>query len=140
MVVNILAVITNIGLNLVLIPKYSYLGAAAATAVSYVLLNILYSYALFHETGIQPFTTHLLRPGAAATVAMIVIFGTVATVFPRTIWAALLSIVVFVLVYGIVILRFGAIQEEEVMLLQSIEERFGLNLQLVKSIANRFVG
>lgn len=51
-------------LNLALIPKYGYLGAGVATAISYVTLNLLYSAQLYRETGIHPYhRTCLSRSG-----------------------------------------------------------------------------
>jgi O-antigen/teichoic acid export membrane protein len=137
---NFVAVLVNVILNFLLIPQYSYLGAAVATATSYALLNVLYSFSLYRQTGIHPFTRHLLRPGAAATVAMITVFGIITVAVPRTVATAIGTIIAFMLVYGIVVLRFGAIQEEEVMLLLSIEERFNVDLSPVKRLAKRLMG
>ena len=42
LVINILGVIVNIGLNMLLIPKYSALGAAIATVITQIVINILF--------------------------------------------------------------------------------------------------
>lgn len=51
---NVFVATVNVALNLVLIPRYSFLGAAAATTASYLVMNVLYSYVLFKTTGIYP--------------------------------------------------------------------------------------
>jgi len=52
--VNVVAAVANILLNLYLIPRYSLIGAAIATTLSYVLINALYSSVLYGRTGIVP--------------------------------------------------------------------------------------
>jgi len=42
--------------------------------------------------------------------------------------------------YGVVVLRFGGIEEEEVMLVASFEERFGIDLAPLKRFARRLMG
>lgn len=61
---NVLMLTVNVGLNLILIPRYSHLGAAAATLVAIVLYAILQWYYLRkklpgHATGI-PFSPSLI--------------------------------------------------------------------------------
>lgn len=58
MIDDALSAALNLGLNLVLVPRYSYLGAAVATTISYVFLNVAYSYHLYQRRGIHPFSTY----------------------------------------------------------------------------------
>jgi O-antigen/teichoic acid export membrane protein len=137
MIDNIVAVVANIALNLLLIPTYSFLGAAVATAASYALLNVLYSVSLYRETGIHPFTGRFLRLGGVTAVLVGVAFAVVTVVVPRTPPAAVATVLVFLFVYAVVVLRFGAVQEEERMLLSSIEERFGVDLSALERLVDR---
>lgn len=52
---NIVAFILNLGLNLILIPRYGITGAAIASAAAYVCANILWSATLFRMEAIHPF-------------------------------------------------------------------------------------
>jgi len=140
MIMNLIAAGANIGLNYLLIPPYSYVGAAVATAISYTLLNLLYSAALYSQTGIHPLTTHLLKPATGALVLMGVTYALLSTVLVRTIPTAFGTFAAFLVVYTVTVLRLGAIQEEEVMLLRSIEERFGIDLTGLKTLADRLMG
>jgi len=45
---NLFLVIFNVGLNLILIPRYSYIGAAAATVLTEILVVFLY-WRLMHR-------------------------------------------------------------------------------------------
>lgn len=140
MILNLIAAGVNVGLNYLLIPPYSYLGAAIATAISYTLLNILYSIVLYRETGIHPVTSHLLKPAVSAVTLMGVSYVLLSTVLHRTIMTAFSMFAVFLIIYAVTTLRLGAVQEEEMMLLLSIEERFGIDLSTLKRIASRLMG
>jgi O-antigen/teichoic acid export membrane protein len=137
---NIVAVAANVALNILLIPGYSFVGAAVATAASYSLLNVLYSVSLYRETGIHPFTGRFLRLGGGAAVLVGVAFAVVTIAVPRTAPAAVAAVVVFLFVYAVLALRLGAVQDEEVMLLLSIEERFGVDLSALEHLVERLAG
>lgn len=60
-VINVVAVIANLGINLLLIPRYGALGAAIGTSATLVLHNILKQLGLRIGTGINLFDPHYLR-------------------------------------------------------------------------------
>lgn len=136
---NIAVAVSNIVLNLLLIPPFAFLGAAVATALSYLLLNFFYSTQLYLETGIQPFSRALLKPGVIAVGLITIIYYVSRALF--VIDAAMLVVlgVLFAVSYGVIILRFGGIEEEEVMLVMSFEERFDVDLGPLKAVAHRFL-
>lgn len=129
--------LVNIVLNLVLIPKYSFLGAAIATAVSYILMNVLYTVQLYLGTGIQPLSPALVRTAAISTVTVGLLYG-VQSLFVVTVPVFLGTVCVFGLVYGVVVARF-AIEREEIMLLLRFEDRFDLDLGALKRVASWLV-
>ncbi|WP_338728729.1 oligosaccharide flippase family protein [Haladaptatus sp. DJG-WS-42] len=135
---NILVAGVNLGLNFLLIPEYTFLGAAVATAVAYVLLNLLYSIQLYTRTGIQPLSQSLVKPGVIAITVAGVLYLIGTAIFPITVAFLFGYLLVFTAVYAFAVIRFG-IEEEEVMLVLSFEERFGVNLGPVKQIAQRFI-
>ena len=59
--INVLAVVANLGINLLLIPRYGALGAAIGTTVTLVLHNILKQAGLRFGTGINLFEWRYLR-------------------------------------------------------------------------------
>jgi O-antigen/teichoic acid export membrane protein len=67
---NVFAMVFNVGINLVLIPRYGALGAAIGTTSTLVLHNVLMQLALRSATGIRLFDSSSTRPlavvGAAA--------------------------------------------------------------------------
>lgn len=132
---NVAIATLNIALNFVLIPPFGYIGAGVATAISYIAMNILYSVQLYRLTSIHPFSAALVRPGLAAAVLVAFVYWVVRVFLPITIPVLVLMLLIFLALYGAFILYFGGIQDEEVMLVLSFEDRFGIDLGPVKSIA-----
>lgn len=137
---NVSVAIVNVVLNLVLIPRYSYIGASIATTVGFVLMNTLYVTQLYREIGAHPFRRALLRTGLAATSVWIALYLGINTVFVVTppIFVAMMA--VFLPFYVITIVRFGAIESEELSLLSTLEERIGFELDGIRAIAKRLAG
>lgn len=136
---NLAIGILNALLNLALIPEYGYLGAGVATAVSYATLNLLYSAQLYRETGIHPFTTALAYPGLIATILVALIYWVTTNYLTVTIPVLVVMFILFMILYAVIILRFGGVEEEEIALVLSFEERFDLDLGPLKEIAERLI-
>jgi len=60
MIDGAVAAFANLILNIILVPRYDYIGAAIATTASYALLNGLYSYQVYTRTGAHPFSKRYL--------------------------------------------------------------------------------
>lgn len=131
-IVQASAAVINVVLNIVLIPMYGIAGAAAATLASTVLVNVLNSWRLYSVLGVYPFTPAMFRP---ALIAVPLIFGIEAVarqfleITPRI---GIALTFVFLLSYATAILAFGGIEEEEVMIVNSVEERFDVSLEPIK--------
>jgi O-antigen/teichoic acid export membrane protein len=128
------ATILNILLNLILIPRFSYLGAAVATAISYVLLNALYSYQVYIVTGILPVSRRTLRPLVGITIISSIAY--VVSEIPSSLWAFLALFTGYIVAFVGVIVVFGGITSEERLLLDSIEERLGIDLSVIKRLVS----
>lgn len=120
------ATILNILLNLILIPEYSYLGAAVATALSQILLNTIYSYQVYIETGIIPISKRTLRPLIGITVISAI--ASVVSELPSTSWGFLVLFIGYGVAFVGVIGALGGITPEERLLLDSVEERLEIDL------------
>ncbi|WP_336359322.1 flippase [Haladaptatus sp. ZSTT2] len=133
---NTLVAGVNFVLNVVLIPPYSVLGAAVATAVAYVLLNLLYSYQLYRVTGIQPITGSLVRLSLVAVGLSALVYLPVTNQWITSVPLLVLVAAVAVIGYTVAVLRFG-IGSEELVLLESVEDRFDIDLGRLKSLVVR---
>ncbi|GAB6862940.1 flippase [Haloplanus litoreus] len=139
MAINALAALLNLVLNLLLIPRYGIAGAAVATALSYGLMNLLYTVVLYRVVGVHPFTTAMVRPGVVSLGLVLTLQWVTKTFFPVTIPVVVGMFVVFIGLYGVVILRFGGIQEEEVQLVLDVENKFEVDLGPLKDAVKRIM-
>ncbi|WP_255149714.1 flippase [Halorarius halobius] len=135
---DIVGAAVNVALNLVLIPLYGLWGAAWATTLSYVVLNLLYSGQLYRRTSAHPLSTALAWPALIGGVAMGAVYAlgrAYLVVTPLTLVGLFAA---FGVIYGLGVLRFG-IEPEEVRLVVSFEERFGVDLGPLKRVARLFM-
>lgn len=139
MYANTVTAVVNVALNLALIPAYGVLGAATATAVAYITLNVILSYQLHELSGIHPFSTALVRPIVAGIILAVTWYGGVVTLIGHPLIRLFVFVVGFGCTYPIAVLRLGGVEREEVMLVLSFEERFGIDLGPFKSIAKRLM-
>ena len=71
---NVCAVIVNIILNYLLIPKFGILGAATGTGVSIVILNLLRLTEIFYLMKIHPYRFDYLKPLSAGLISIAIVF------------------------------------------------------------------
>jgi O-antigen/teichoic acid export membrane protein len=135
---NTLVAAVNVLLNLVLIPRYSLLGAAVATTVGYVLMNVLYVVQLDRRLGVHPFRSAMIVPGVGAVTLWAALYWLVGATVGDTFAGVLGTLAVFAVCYVGLLLRFG-VEREELGLLTRIGERIGVDLDPVRSVAERFV-
>lgn len=140
MYANTTTAAVNVVLNLLLIPRYGILGAAVATTVAYVVLNLTLSYQLYELSGIHPFSRRLVLPVLTGVVLAVTCYGAVTLLIADSLLRLLSFVVIFGGAYPIAVLRLGGIEREEVMLILSFEERFGVDLGPFKSFAKRVMG
>ena len=119
-----ICVFVNIGLNMILIPQYSYIGAATATVITEVVLFSLY-YSHLGNNGLRVGYLNLLaRPLLASVVMAAVIYVLSLALFG---WQALLQILIIIpvgtVVYGGCLILLGAFGEEDIQILRSVLER-----------------
>jgi hypothetical protein len=114
------ALVLNIGLNLILIPRYGMEGAAIAWAVSIIVDNLMALAEVWLFLGMRPFGKGYL-PAAGAAVGCIGGIGLVArALFGTTDLGCTIFLVVAVLVYGYVLWRL-----REVLHLDDLVGAFG---------------
>jgi O-antigen/teichoic acid export membrane protein len=106
----LLSAITNITLNLLLIPLLGANGAALARVASVFLLFVL-SYVTVYRQVMAVTLAPLLARSTLATIVM------VAVLWPIRQWPVGLLVGVGALVYGIAVLGVGAISRDELRLL-----------------------
>jgi len=132
---NMAAAALNVVLNLSLIPRFSFVGAAVATTISYVALNLLYSYHLYRETGIHPCNRTIARLGTGGSVLGAVFLGITGR-YEMTVPTIAAAVLLFAVVYGLVLIRLGGIGEEEQNIVVRFEEEFDIDLGMFRRIVS----
>jgi O-antigen/teichoic acid export membrane protein len=130
---NVVVAVVNVGLNLLLIPRFSLLGAAVATTASYLLLNGLYVAHLYRFAGVHPFRTSTFVSAGVGLVAWGGVYWVAIAVVDGT-GRLFLSVLVFGILYPLLFVLTGGVEEAEIWALEAIEDRFGVELTRVRSV------
>jgi len=136
-VYNIVAAVVNVGLNLLLIPQYSFFGAAIATVVAYLIKDLLIANLVRREMGTLAISRRVLGPAALA----IPLYGVgvaVSGLFPQSFLGLLaFSVTLAVLYVGAVVLVLG-FTPVELMLVRSANEQYGPDFGPLEQFVERF--
>jgi O-antigen/teichoic acid export membrane protein len=131
--------VLNVVLNFLLIPELGMIGAAVATSTAIALDGVLPAIELYVWKGLSPLRSDFIEPVLAASLA------TVGTVFGLG-WATDLHYLVilpvgvaYLIIYGLVLMTLGGLQEEDVYILRAIKDRTGLDSPRVEGFVRRFI-
>jgi O-antigen/teichoic acid export membrane protein len=138
MINNSAGFLINIVLNLVLIPVYGIDGAAAATAVTYVALNILAFVQVYRISGIHPFSRNYVKL-LGSSVVLAALFFVLFRYSTVPYWVLPLIVILFAGSYFLVILVIKCFDREDIMLLKTVEKKAGVDLMRLRKILNRFL-
>lgn len=114
LVLNVTALATNIGLNLILIPRYGMVGAAIAWGVCIAVFNIARVIYVWKLLGMTPFESSLSKAVAAAAVAAVC--GMVVAVSTSGPVSLVVGGVTIFAVYFPVLFAFGIRPDDRVVL------------------------
>lgn len=134
---TVTAAVINLVANLALIPRYGIEGAAAATTLSFVALGVLPAVEVRHYTGETTISRDVLAPAALAVPVVAVATPALGTV-PRTLPWALAASTLFAVSYAAAVVVVLGFSEADVMIVRSIEDRFGVSLGPFDAVLRRF--
>lgn len=137
MVNNTAAGALNIGLNVVLIPEYGITGAAVATVAAYLFRDFIVIAELRYFTGHMTTTRRVLAP-LLLSVPVVAAGNVASTLLPVSVLTVAVLTAAVGLVYVMLIVLVLGFASEEVMLIRSAEEKYGLQLGPFDRIVNRF--
>ena len=133
------AAVLNIGLNIVLIPPLGIEGAAIASTMALVAINLIVSWKIYSLARIQPLSKNLIKPTIVSLVLIFFIqfiFGNFVAV---TWWMLPLVLFLYYGIYGLAILLTRSFDKEDISMLLTIEKGAGVDLSIAKSILRRFL-
>ncbi|WP_227356816.1 flippase [Haladaptatus salinisoli] len=131
MYANITAFIGNIALNVVLIPTYGILGAAVASALSFIYINIFLCAVLWVGFDVTPVSKPLIRAGIATLllVPVAILFSESVTLsFGGLVGTSVLAIVVTVLA----VVTSGGLEAADEIFLNYVEDAAGITVPYVR--------
>ena len=133
---EVIAAVTNVGLNILLIPIFGIVGAAIATAMSYVTRNISSLSFCYRSYGMHPYSKkywNIIASGLAA-IAIVYILKIYS---PFSWWATMVILgILFIAFYIAAFLFSRGLERSDLIILEAIERKTGLKLNFIK----KFVG
>ena len=139
MYLNIVTTLLNIVLNYLLIPHFGITGAALATGLSYAILNTSYSLYLYKLEKIHPLYPTLVKPAIYSIATGLTVYTLLKHFWMLDIYAMVVFSILFLVFHVFSIFHFGGIEEEDIMLINSIERRVGINLNIIKKIIRKLM-
>jgi O-antigen/teichoic acid export membrane protein len=134
----LIGAIINITLNAVLIPPLGIMGAAIASALSLISVKVFNAIKLHQLDEIHPFTKNYLKSIIVFTILMY--FITIITHnFIIALWMPFVFLVIFLTIYVLSLLLTKSFDNEDIMMLLTIEQRVGIDATLIKRIIKRFM-
>lgn len=132
LVSNVVAFVVNVLLNLVLIPRHGFMGAAVASAGSYILLNITIYVFLRYRFGITPFTRRSRRAFIAIPSVLVPLGLGVRQLIPVTLPMIALFGVLFALLSVVIALTVRSLEPDDVLLVELVENHTNVRLGFVR--------
>jgi len=140
MYVNGVTAALNVSLNLVLIPTIGILGAAIASVGSFVFRDVAYAVLLYRWHGIIPMSEALLKPTVGVVLVSPVGYYLFVRLFPVRFFTVTAVGILFLLLYGPLVIRLGAVESEDVQVLQEFEESAGVEFTRLRTVVKRLAG
>jgi len=134
---NVGAATLNIVLNLVLITRYGFLGAAIASVVAYVVLDLLYVYQIRGITGHQPVSVTGIKVGVVSLLFTVLIHLSLLPLFDSTYLLGLTVVSTSSIFHVLVFVRYGEITSNELEIVHDVEEWIGADLAFVFRFVDR---
>lgn len=131
------AAMINFGVNIALIPKYGIEGAALATTLSFVVLGFFQTIEVLYYTGLTTISQSVIRPLLIAIPPAIFAFAMYQAVPQTLLWILSVS-VAFTLVYVASVVVVLGFTPEDVMIVRSVENKYGIPLGPFDAILRRF--
>jgi O-antigen/teichoic acid export membrane protein len=132
LVSNVVAFLANILLNLFLIPIYGFMGAAVASAASYVFLNITIYAFLRYRFGITPFT----RRSRRAFIAIPAILLPLGFLVRSMVTSSLVTLVLFLIVFSLLTLAIAlvvrSLEPDDILVVELIENHTNVRLRFIR--------
>ena len=124
--------VTNIALNVLLIPPFGIKGAAIGTACSLIIMIIMELIIIYHLIRFHPYDRQYLKISAIAISIMLLIIMTIHLFIDQIpCWSVLIIFPIYFVLYMAFVIKSKCLQYEDVMILKSIQEKVGIRLKFL---------
>lgn len=130
---EVITAITNVSLNVVLIPVYGIVGAAIGTGVSYFARNLASLAFVYKTNKTHPYTKDYIKIVLSGLIVLILFYLIKIQFFPFLTGAINLILVGLLLVglYITLILLFHCLDKNDIFILKLITGRLGLDIKIL---------
>lgn len=129
----------NICLNVLLIPILGIVGAAIASMITMISINVIRSAKLYLMSGMHSLSKNLLKPILLSIILIIAIYLAAKSFLTVTFWMLPLLFILFAILYGLSLLFTRSFDQEDINMLLTIEKKMGINFKRIKNLLKRFV-
>lgn len=131
---NLAVLILNVGLNVILIPKYGHEGAAIASLLSFALMTLMVYYLMYDILDIVPFSRWTLRTFLGVPLCVLPLALLASELVTLTIWALAPLAVIATVATLVSVFAVGGVQTEDTAIIDAIEHRTDFDLERVRSV------
>lgn len=139
MYATLLAALVNVVLNFILIPYYGIVGAAIATVVALVSINVIRSVKLHALSGIHSLDKNIIKPIVLSLILVTLMYFLSKSFLTIRFWMLPVLFVLFLILYMFSLLFTKSFEKEDLEMLLTIEKKTGINLKIVKKVLNKFL-
>lgn len=139
MLATFVAAFVNVLLNVYLIPRYGIVGAAIATIVALVSINIIRTAKLYSISRIHSFEKNILKPIILSVIIVFVLYFITKNFIVVTFWMLPILFLIFIILYGFSLLVTKSFDREDIEMLINIENKMGVDLTRIKKILKKFI-
>lgn len=132
MLANGAGFVLNVVLNVVLIPRYGFVGAGVTSALSFALVHVVVCGTLKYRHDITPFSRKSLRTFVSLPVILLPAVWLIADEVTLTAFTLLPFLVVVGLCSLVVVALVSGLQPEDEVVLEFVEDLVGLELAFVR--------
>ena len=133
---TLLSLAINVPLNILLIPQYGIVGAAAATTISRIFSNIIIFCESVYIFDINPLSLDLIKPILASIPPLVLVYSITKNLFNIVpIWALIPSAIAFGLLYFLVLIIIRGLNDEDKEVIVNFGETLGYKKES-KKLAN----
>ncbi|MBD3179132.1 MAG: oligosaccharide flippase family protein [Candidatus Latescibacteria bacterium] len=134
---EVIAAVSNVILNIILIPAYGITGAAIATSLSYLFRNISFVTIVYKKLGIHPYKRSYLYVLASSLIVLVLVY--ILKIYsPLQWWINMIVLgILMTVAYFVTLLLTGSFDENDLVVVEGLERKTGLRLGFLKKYINR---